>query len=130
VTRCWCQLKGTFDPGQARFSASLMLSQVPRDWNGTEVVFHSILSQVPRDWNRIEVVFHSLVVLRSCGESSRDLGAVCRLCAQRDPVLAQTGRDLWPWPGRVFCFSNAVSGPVRLEWNRSCVPLNAISGPK
>jgi hypothetical protein len=38
------------------FSASLVLSQVPHDWNGTEVVFHSLL------------------VLRSRGESSRDLG--------------------------------------------------------
>jgi hypothetical protein len=27
------------DPGQAGFSASLML--VPHDWNGTEDVFHS-----------------------------------------------------------------------------------------
>jgi hypothetical protein len=40
------------DPGQAGFSASLVLSQVLRDWIGTEVVFHS------------------LVVLRSRGESS------------------------------------------------------------
>jgi hypothetical protein len=53
VTQCWCQLEGTCDPGQAGFPASLMLSQVPRDWNGTEVVFHSP------------------VVLRSRGESSR-----------------------------------------------------------
>jgi hypothetical protein len=28
------------DPGQAGFSASLVLSQVPHDWIGTEVVFH------------------------------------------------------------------------------------------
>jgi hypothetical protein len=41
------------DPGQAGFSASLVLSQVLRDWIGTEVVFHSP------------------VVLRACGESSR-----------------------------------------------------------
>ena len=34
------------------------------------------------------------VVLRSSGESSRDLGGVCQLCAQGDLVLAQTGRDL------------------------------------
>ena len=55
VTWCWCRPEGTCDPGQARFFASLMLSQVLHDWNGTEVVFHS-----PE-------------VLRSCGESSRDL---------------------------------------------------------
>jgi hypothetical protein len=54
VTWCWRRLEGTCDPGQAGFSASLML--VLRDWNGTEVVFHSP------------------VVLRSHGESSRDLG--------------------------------------------------------
>jgi hypothetical protein len=44
------------DPGLAGFSASLMLSQVQHNWIGTEVVFHS------------------LVVQRSHGESSRDLG--------------------------------------------------------
>ena len=38
-TWCWCRPEGTCDPGQARFSASLML--VPRDWTGTEVVFPS-----------------------------------------------------------------------------------------
>jgi hypothetical protein len=79
-----------------------MLSQVPHNWNGTEVVFHSLvvlrshgessrdlgggvcrplaqgaslmLSQVPCDWNGMEVVFHSPVVLRFHGESSRDIG--------------------------------------------------------
>ena len=45
------------DPGQAGFSASLMLSQVPSDWIGTEV--------------------KSTLV---------DLGVV-KLCAQGDPVL-------------------------------------------
>ena len=35
------RLEGTCDPSQAGFSASLMLSQVLRVWNGTEVVFHS-----------------------------------------------------------------------------------------
>ena len=53
VTRCWHWVKGTCDPGQAGFSASLMLSQLQCDWIGTEVVFHS------------------LVVLRLRGESSR-----------------------------------------------------------
>lgn len=47
------------DPGQAGFSASLMLSQASSDWTGKEVVFHS------------------QVVIRSHGESSRDLGGVC-----------------------------------------------------
>jgi hypothetical protein len=56
VTQCWRRLEGTCDPGQAGFSASLMLSQVLRYWNGTEVVFHSP------------------VVLRSPEESFRDLG--------------------------------------------------------
>ena len=65
VTRCWCRPEGTCDPGQARFSASLMLSQVPSDRNGKEVVFHSP------------------VVLRFRGESSKDLGGVCRLLALR-----------------------------------------------
>jgi hypothetical protein len=41
------------DPGQAGFSTSLVLFEVPHDWIGTEVVFHSP------------------VVLRSSGESSR-----------------------------------------------------------
>ena len=40
VTRCWHGLEGTCGPGQAGFSASLMLSHVLRIWNGTEVVFH------------------------------------------------------------------------------------------
>jgi hypothetical protein len=33
-----------------------------------------MLSQVLCDWIGTEVVFHSPVFLRSCGESSRDLG--------------------------------------------------------
>ena len=56
VTQFWHQQEGICDPGQAGFSASLMLSQVLRYWNGTEVVFHSP------------------VVLRSPEESFRDLG--------------------------------------------------------
>jgi hypothetical protein len=74
VTWCWRRPEGTCDPDQAWFSASLMLSQVPRDWIGTEVMFHSP------------------VVLRKCGEYSRDLGGVLRLHAQGDPVLALTRR--------------------------------------
>ena len=65
VIRCWPRPEGTCDPGQARFSASLMLSQVPHDWFGTEVEFHTP------------------VVLRLHGESSRDLGGVRQL---RTPV--------------------------------------------
>ena len=58
-------------PWSGRFSASLMLSQVPCDWIGTEVVFHS-----PE-------------VLRSGGESSRDLGGVCRLCPGPGDLVEQ-----------------------------------------
>jgi hypothetical protein len=93
---------GTCDPGQAGFTASLMLSQVLPDWNGTEVVLHSsvVLSSrgessrhlswhcpptpcprcfpnavlVPHNWNGTEVVFHSLVVLKSRGECLGTLG--------------------------------------------------------
>ena len=61
-------------PWSGRFFASLMLSQVPCNWIGTEVVFHSA------------------EVLRLCGESSWDLGGVHRLRAQGDPVLVPTGR--------------------------------------
>ena len=43
VTQCWCRPEGTCDPGQAGFPAFLMLSQVPCDWIGTEVVFHSLV---------------------------------------------------------------------------------------
>ena len=75
VIRCWHQPEGTCDPGQVRFSASLML--------------------VPSDWNGIEVVFYTPLALRLCGESYGDLGGVCQLCAQDDLVLVPTGRDLW-----------------------------------
>ena len=64
-------------PWSGWFSASLMLSQVLRDWIGTEVVFYSP------------------VVLRSHGESSRDRGGVCRLCPQGDLVLVPTGRHIY-----------------------------------
>ena len=67
VTQCWGQPEGTCDPGQAWFSASLMLSQVLHSWIGSEVVLHS-----PE-------------VLRSRGESSRDLEGVHRLRTQVDP---------------------------------------------
>ena len=83
---------GDLDPGQAGSSASLVLPQVPNDWIGTEVVFHS------------------LVVLRSHGESSRDLGGLHRLCIQGDLVLAPTRRDLCPGQAG-FLLPNSVSGP-------------------
>ena len=56
VTQCWHILEGNYFPGQARFSASLKLSQVLHERIGTDVVFHT------------------LVVLRSRGESSRGFG--------------------------------------------------------
>jgi hypothetical protein len=69
VTQFWRRLEGTCDPGQAGFSASLMLSHVPRDWIGTEVVFHS------------------LVVLRSRGVSSREPWACLLTPCPRWPLL-------------------------------------------
>jgi hypothetical protein len=62
VTWCWRRPEGTWDPGQAGFSVSLInaVSGPLRDWIGT-------------------VVFHLPVVLRSRGESSGDLGGVRRL---------------------------------------------------
>ena len=70
VTQCWCRQEETCDIGQAGFPAFLMLSHVPQDWIGTEVVFHSP------------------VVLRSSGESSRGpWGCPLTLCPG-DLVLA------------------------------------------
>ena len=43
VTRCWCIQEGTCNPGQDRFSASLML--VPYNWNGIEDVLHLLVVQ-------------------------------------------------------------------------------------
>jgi hypothetical protein len=53
-----------------------------------------MFSQVPCDWIGTEVVFHSPEVLRSHGESSRDLAGVSRLCAQGDLVLVLTRRNI------------------------------------
>jgi hypothetical protein len=69
-------------PCSGRFSASLLLSQVPHDWIGTHVVFHSP------------------VMLRSRGESSRECGGVCLFSALGDPVLALIGRELCSWSGQ------------------------------
>ena len=60
-----------------------------------------MLSQVPHDWNGTEVLFHSQVVLSSHEESSQDLEGVCGLHAQGDPVLEPTGRA---WFFFLFCF--------------------------
>jgi hypothetical protein len=110
VTQCWCWPEGSRDPGQAEFPVFLMLSQVPCDWIGTEVVFHS------------------LVVLDWVESPLGDHGGVCWLSMKGGLMLVPTGRDLWPWSGWVSCFPNAVSRPVQLDWNRSCVPLTG--GPK
>jgi hypothetical protein len=40
MTACWPLFEGTCAPGH-KFSASLLLSQVPHNWIGTGVVFHS-----------------------------------------------------------------------------------------
>ena len=57
-------------------------------------MFSASLMLILHDWNGTEVVFHSMVVLRLLGEFSRDLGVggVHRLHAQGDPVLELTGR--------------------------------------
>jgi hypothetical protein len=71
-----------------------------------------------------EVVFHSPDVLRSCGGSCEDLGGVRKLHAQGTLVLGWTGRDLCKDQARLSAsLVNAVSGPVRLDWSRRCVPL-------
>jgi hypothetical protein len=61
-------------PWSGWFSASLMLSQVLRDWIGTDLEFHT------------------QVLLRSSGESSKDCAGVRQLCAQGNLVLAPTRR--------------------------------------
>jgi hypothetical protein len=55
-------------PWSSRFSAFLLFSQVLCDWIGTDIVFHSP------------------VILRSCGESSRDRGGIRQLFALGDQV--------------------------------------------
>jgi hypothetical protein len=52
-----------------------------------------MVSLVPCDWNGTDVVFHSPVVLRSSGGTSQVLGGVCQLHAQGAPVLVPTRRD-------------------------------------
>jgi hypothetical protein len=66
------------------------------------------VAQISGVWTYLlaEVVFHSPAVLRSHGECSGDIGGFHQLCAQDDPVLGPTGRDLWPWSVQVFSFPN------------------------
>jgi hypothetical protein len=114
VTQCWRWLEGTYAPGQAGFSASLMLSQVPHNWIWTEVVFHS-----PE-------------VLRSCGEPSRDLGGVHWLCAQGDPVLriffyVSFSVLGWLWVKMVACILPVIGlGPL-MEMDMDTGSLTACS---
>jgi hypothetical protein len=71
-----------------------------------------------------EVVFHSPEVLRSLGESSRDLGGIRWLRTQGELVLVLIKGTCDPGqPGFSASLINAVSGPKYLDWNRSCVPL-------
>jgi hypothetical protein len=92
VTKCWHQWEGTCYPGQARFPASLTLSQVPCDWIGTEVVFCS--------W----------VVLRSHGESSR--GPTMGVSAYSTPKVTRCWRSykVWSWDKRTDHLETAISG--------------------
>jgi hypothetical protein len=64
-------------------------------WLGRALVSLFLLSQVHHNWIGTDV-FHSPVIIRSCGESSRDCGFVSRLWALGDLVLAPTGRAHHP----------------------------------
>ena len=91
-------------PWWGQFSASLLLSQVPCDWIGTDVVFHSSL------------------ILRSHGESSGDSGGVRWLCALGDLVQCFHFKSTWRnmsllcticsnWPSFASCFIRAMDLP-------------------
>jgi hypothetical protein len=57
------------------------------------------------------------------------LAGVQKLCMQGTPVLEWTGRDLCKdQVGLSASLVNAVSGPSRLDWSRSCVPLTSGLG--
>ena len=71
----------------------------PSLWSGRAPVSLLLLSQTCHNWIGTEVVFPSPVIPRLCGESSADCGIVCRVCAQEDPELAPTRRDLCLWSG-------------------------------
>jgi hypothetical protein len=83
-------------------------------WSGRTPVSLFLLSQAHHNWIGTDFVFCSPVILRSSGESSRDHGGVCRLCAQGDPVMAQTRRYLCPWSG-LFSASLMLS-QVQCNW--------------
>ena len=55
-----------------------------------------------------EVVFHSPEVLRSLGECSGDLGGVCWLCTQGDPVLGPTGSQSLFWNETILLYGRAL----------------------
>ena len=73
-----------------------------------------MLFHVPHDWIGTEVVFHSPEVLRSRGESSRDLRVLHRLSTQGVPVLSLTGRDLDP--GQAGFSAYLVLSQVLRDW--------------
>jgi hypothetical protein len=63
-------------------------------WSGRALVSLFLRSQACHTWIGTDVVFHSLGILRLCGESSVDCGGLHQFCAQGDPVLVLTRRDL------------------------------------
>jgi hypothetical protein len=82
---CWFRAQGDLVfvptrmdlcPWSGRFSASLLLSQVPRNWIGTDVLFHSP------------------VILRSSGESSRDRGGCPLTLCPRWPSAGADQKDI------------------------------------
>ena len=73
-------------------------------WSGRALVSLFLLSQACHNCIGTNVVFHSPVILRSCGESSRDRRGVERLRALDEPVVVPTGKDLWPWSGLFSAF--------------------------
>jgi hypothetical protein len=104
-----CGLLWTWDSGCVR----VLDSQVPlRPWNTGVTKLLLSWDPVFKDPGRVTVPGSGVsfeergavwsVILRSRGESSRDLGDVHQPCAQGDLMLVLTGRDLWPWSGWYF----------------------------
>jgi hypothetical protein len=62
-------------------------------------------------------------VLRSCGWSCVHFEGVCRLCAQSWCWCVPEGTCAPDQAGVSASLINAVSGPVRLDWSSSCVPI-------
>ena len=87
------------DSGLLRHQVSLWSFACGLLWTWDSVCVRVLGSQVPlRPWNTgVTKLLLSLdpEVLRSCGESSRDLGVVRRLCVQGDLALSRTGRVFW-----------------------------------